>query len=345
MRRRVRGPVVAAALAAAAALCALANVLAYGDIPAGVVADVLAGERSGQQAQIMWTLRFPQAATALLVGAALGVAGLVLQLVLRNPLAAPELTGVNPGAVLGLLLALVLGLTDAASAAGALTAALVGGLAGGALTWLLAREHDSAQLVVYGLLCSALLTGLTTMLLAYQPSRFGNALRWLVGSVEGRTWDHLAVAGPWIAVALGCVWLGSAALGVLGAGDDHAAALGLPAARARGVALAGAVALAAGAVALAGAVAFVGLVVPHLARAAAGSDPRFGVPAAAALGAAAVTGADALAQLGSRWLAAEVDGQRLGLPTGVVTAVLGAAALVLVVRRGGRGAAMERTAT
>ncbi|TDC83922.1 iron ABC transporter permease [Micromonospora sp. KC606] len=283
--------------------------------------------------RILIELRLPRLTTALLAGAGLGAAGLLLQAVLRNPLAAPELTGVNPGAVLGVLAGMQLGLVPADSAAGALLAALTGGACGGALMWLLARHGSPVEVAAYGLLGSAALAGVTTLLLAYQPSRFGNALRWLVGSVDGRVWAHVQTAWPWLATALVLAWLCSAALGVLAAGDGHAAALGVPPRPTRAVALALAVALAAGAVALAGTLAFVGLVVPHVARAMCGSDLRRALPAAALVGATAVAGADALAQVLTVLVQSGPAAQRLGVPAGAVTALVGAVALVVVARR------------
>ncbi|MER7332716.1 MULTISPECIES: iron chelate uptake ABC transporter family permease subunit [unclassified Micromonospora] len=283
--------------------------------------------------RIVLELRLPRLATALLAGAGLGAAGLLLQTVLRNPLAAPELTGVNPGAVLGVLAAVQLGLVPADSAVGGLVAALAGGAFGGALMWLLARRGSPAEVAAYGLLGSAALAGVTTLLLAYQPARFGNAMRWLVGAVDGRVWAHVQTAWPWLVGALLLAWLCSAALGVLAAGDGHAAALGVPPRPARAVGLTLAVALAAGAVALAGALAFVGLVVPHVARAMCGADLRRALPAVALLGATAVAGADALAQVLTVVVQSGSAGQRLGVPAGAVTALLGAVALVVVARR------------
>ncbi|GGS61762.1 hypothetical protein GCM10010156_20580 [Planobispora rosea] len=311
-------------------------------LPATVLAHLLApgigdlgtllGPAGTLEHRIMWELGVPRLLAALLTGAALGVSGLVLQLTLRNPLAAPELTGVNPGAVLGILAGLTFGLFPADSAGGALAAALAGSALGGSATWLL-TSRDPGRAIVYGLLGSALLAGLVTLLLAYQPSRFGNALRWLVGSVQGRVWEHLGFTWWWITGWILLIWAGSAVLGVLAPGDDHAAGLGLRPGAARAAALTAATALAAGAASLAGAVAFVGLVVPHAARWLAGADPRRTVPVAALTGAAAIAGADAVAQFADRLMAGAEVTQRLGVPTGVVTALAGAAVLVTVARR------------
>ncbi|WP_188192000.1 FecCD family ABC transporter permease [Nonomuraea sp. SYSU D8015] len=307
------------AMAALLASVAVAHLLASGQ-PAGAIAGLLDGTASGLHEQIVWQLGLPRLLTALLTGAALAVAGYVLQATLRNPLAAPEFSGVNPGAVLGILAGFTLGVVPADSAAGALAAALAGGAVGGGITWLFAARRDPAHLVVYGLLGSALLGGMTTMLLAYQPSRFGNALRWLIGSVEGRVWEHLAFASWWILGGIAVAWACSALLAVLAPSDDHAASLGLHPGLGRAIALTVAISLTAGAASLSGAIAFVGLVTPHAARRLGG-----GVMTAAVAGAVALAGADTLAQLAGHLLNGT---HRLGVPTGVITALAGAAVLI-----------------
>ncbi|GAA3137673.1 hypothetical protein GCM10010466_30730 [Planomonospora alba] len=301
------------------AVVAVAHLLASGQ-PPGAVTGLLDGAADGRAEKIVWELGVPRLLTALLTGAALGASGYVLQAALRNPLAAPEFSGVNPGAVLGILGGLTLGLFPADSAAGALLAALAGGALGGGTTWLMSARRPPADLVVHGLLGSALLAGLTTMLLAYQPGRFGNALRWLIGSVDGRVWEHLALASWWIAGGVAVAWACSGVLAVLSPGDDHAASLGLHPGLGRAVALTTAIALTAGAASLSGAISFVGLVAPHAARRLGGR-----VLTAAATGAVLLAGADTLAQFAGHLL----DGaHRLGVPTGVVTALAGAAVLI-----------------
>ncbi|MGI5287787.1 iron ABC transporter permease [Nonomuraea polychroma] len=311
-----RKPAAAAVLLAAVVA---AHLLASGQ-PFGAIAGLLDGAVSSQNEKIVWELGLPRLLTALLTGAALGASGYVLQATLRNPLAAPEFSGVNPGAVLGILAGLSLGLFPADSAAGALAAALAGGALGGGITWLFSAHRDPTGLIVYGLLGSALLAGMTTMLLAYQPSRFGNALRWLIGSVEGRVWEHLAFASWWIVAAIAVAWACSGLLAVLSPSDDHAASLGLHPGLGRAIALTVAIALTAGAASLSGAIAFVGLVTPHVARRLGGR-----VLTAAFAGAIALAGADTLAQLAGHLLNGT---HRLGVPTGVVTALAGSAILI-----------------
>ncbi|GAA2736759.1 iron chelate uptake ABC transporter family permease subunit [Actinocorallia aurantiaca] len=312
-------------------LTALLHLSAGGAEPGDLLA-VADGRPATLDERILWELGLPRLVTAALAGAALGVAGHLLQTSLRNQLAAPELTAVNPGAVLGVLAATTFGLVSPDSALGGLGAALLGGVLGGAVTWLLSAGGGPGRAVIAGLLGSALMGGLVTLLLAYQPGRFGNVLRWLVGSVEGRVWDHLVIAVWWIPLWLCVAWAATAVTTILQGGDQHAASLGLAPRRARLAVLGIAVALIACAASLAGAIAFVGLVVPHAARRLTGG-PGGHVPAAALLGAVALVGADASAQVLTRLIAGTELGHRLGLPAGVITALAGAAVLVAIVYR------------
>ncbi|MFF3350202.1 FecCD family ABC transporter permease [Streptomyces sp. NPDC002779] len=329
MRRRF------AVLGALIVVCAGVELVAGRGMSPARVWDVLGGGGDATERHILLQLRLPRLLVALGAGACLGVAGLVLQSALRNPLAGPEVTGVTPGAVLGAVLATSLGLAGWESPLAVVVAACVGGCAGAALLWLLAGRgrSDPAQTAVHGVLVSAVLGGLTAMVLLVAPGELGSVVQWLVGTTEGRVWEHWHLLWPW-ALAWGVLaWLLTGPLTLLRCGDDIALAAGLSARRARTLALLCAVALTAGAVAAVGALGFVGLLVPHLALAVFGADLRVTLPGAALVGAAVVCGADAAAQLSSRLLAAALDSGRLTLPVGALTACVGAALLLVVVRR------------
>jgi len=324
-----------------ALLLALVAVLACADLLAGrsltptQVWEVLTGGGDPTARHVVLQLRLPRLLVALAAGACLGVAGLVLQSALRNPLAGPEVTGVTPGAVLGAVAATGLGLAGWESPAAVVTAACAGGFAGAGLLWLLAgRERgDPAATAVHGVLVSAVLAGLTAMVLLVAPGELGSVVQWLVGTTEGRVWQHWHLLWPW-ALAWGAAgWFLAGPLTLLRCGDEQAAAAGLAPGRARAAALVCAVALTAGAVSAVGALGFVGLLVPHLALAVTGADLRFTLPCAALTGAAVVCGADAAAQALSRLLASALDAGRLTLPVGALTTCLGAALLLSVVRR------------
>ncbi|WP_210570364.1 iron ABC transporter permease [Streptomyces sp. GESEQ-4] len=322
-------------LAALVVVCACVELVAGRGMSPSVVWDVLGGGGDRTERHILLQLRLPRLLVALGAGACLGVAGLVLQSALRNPLAGPEVTGVTPGAVLGAVTATSLGLAGWESPLAVVVAACAGGCAGAALLWLLAGRgrSDPAQTAVHGVLVSAVLGGLTAMVLLVDPGELGSVVQWLVGTTEGRVWQHWHLLWPW-ALAWGvAAWLLTGPLTLLRCGDELALAAGLSVRRARTLALLCAVALTAGAVAAVGALGFVGLLVPHLAVAVFGADLRVTLPGAALVGAVVVCGADALAQLSSRLLAAALDSGRLTLPVGALTACLGAALLLVVVRR------------
>ncbi len=329
MRRRF------AVLAVLALVCAGADLVAGRGMSPAAAWDVLAGGGDMTERHILFQLRIPRTLVALGAGASLAVAGLVLQSALRNPLAGPEVTGVTPGAVLGAVLATALGFAGWESPLAVVAAACAGGCAGALLLWLLAGRTggDPARTAVHGVLVSAVLGGFTAMVLLVEPGQLGSVVQWLVGTTEGRVWEHWHLLWPWALFWGAAAWLLAGPLTLLRCGDDTARALGLAAHRARALALLCAVALTAGAVAAVGALGFVGLLVPHLAVAVFGADLRTGLPGAALLGAVVVCGADAAAQLCSRLAADAFGAGPLTLPVGALTACLGAALLLVVVRR------------
>ncbi|WP_121830367.1 iron ABC transporter permease [Streptomyces sp. S1] len=324
-----------AALTALAVICAAVELVAGRGISPSAVWEVLGGGGDPAEQHIFWQLRLPRTLVALGAGASLSVAGLVLQSALRNPLAGPEVTGVTPGAVLGAVAATALGLAGWDSPLAVVLAACAGGCAGALLLWLLAgrASGDPAQTAVYGVLVSAVLGGLTAVVLLVEPGELGSVVQWLVGTTEGRVWEHWHLLWPWTLLWGVGAWLLAGPLTLLRCGDDTARAAGLAVGPARTLALLCAVALTAGAVAAVGALGFVGLLVPHLAMTLFGADLRAGLPGAALMGAVVVCGADAAAQLSSRLLPLVLGADQLTLPVGALTACLGAALLLAVVRR------------
>ncbi|MEN3583844.1 iron ABC transporter permease [Streptomyces sp. ZYX-F-203] len=324
-----------AVLAALVVACAGAELVVGRGLSPGVVWDVLAGGGDATERHILFELRWPRMLVALCAGASLAVAGLVLQSALRNPLAGPEVTGVTPGAVLGAVTATALGLAGWESPLAVVLAACVGGFVGAGLLWLLAGRGggDPARTAVHGVLVSAVLGGFTAMVLLVEPGELGSVVQWLVGTTEGRVWEHWHLLWPWALPWAVVAWSMAGPLTLLRCGDDVALAAGLSVRRARSLALLCAVALTAGAVAAVGALGFVGLLVPHLAVAVFGADLRASLPGAALAGAVVVGGADVAAQSSARLSAWLLDAERLTLPVGALTAGLGAALLLVVVRR------------
>ncbi|GAA4135552.1 iron ABC transporter permease [Actinomadura keratinilytica] len=333
--RRLRPALMLGALLLAVPLAAAIDLAAGRALPPEATWRALTGGAVDPTAHhLVWQVRMPRVLVALGAGAALGLAGLVLQAALRNPLAAPEVTGVTPGAVLGAVAATGAGLADWASPAAVVVAALAGGCGGAALLWLLAgrTRSDPAQMAVHGVLVSAALSGSTAVTLLAAPGEIGSVVQWMVGTTEARTWRHWTLLWPWELLWGAVACLAAGPLMLLRCGEQVAEAAGLAPARTRGLALLCAVALTAGAVASVGALGFVGLVVPHAALALFGADLRVALPGAALAGAVAVCGADAVAQLASRAVTAW-GAEHLSVPVGAVTTCVGAAVLLAVARR------------
>lgn len=261
---------------------------------------------------ILWDLRMPRAVLSLLVGAALGMAGALLQGMLGNGLADPYLLGISAGAGLAAVGILTLG-----SWTGLVpVAAWLGGLATTALVFGLARTRAGLaveRLILAGVAVSALFGAVSSTLLLMADDRVQVALTWLIGSLSGRGWPEVHSVGLYILLGLGLGWSQARPLNLLGLGEEMAVSLGIPLARTRLVIGLIAALLAAAAVSVSGLIGFVGLVVPHIVRQVTGSDHRWVLPLSAMAGAVLLGTADVLARLGA-----------VELPVGVVTALMGA---------------------
>jgi iron complex transport system permease protein len=279
---------------------------------------------------ILWQLRVPRTALALLVGGGLGLSGAVLQGVLRNPLADPGFLGVGGCAALGAVCVFYWG------AASAFSPALpLGGLAGAAigsavLLLVFARARSGPGLILAGIGVSAIAAALLSLVLSVAPNPFAlyEITFWLMGGLEDRTLTHLALAAP--PIALGCALLLRLGPGLdaLSLGEDTASSLGVPMGRTLAMAVVG-VSLAVGAgAAVAGGIGFVGLVVPHLLRRFVGARPGALLAPSLVLGAGLLLAADCLARASALLLPLAAE-PRLG----VLTALLGAPFLVAIARR------------
>lgn len=304
-----------------------------------LIAAVLAGETAldGRQfveafrtpssgpGEVLWQVRAPRAVTALMVGAALGLAGAVMQGLLRNPLADPGVLGVSAVAALGAAAAIVLGW---AAAPGAVEiAALTGaGLAGGLLVLFSARVRSPEALILFGVAVSSFAGAATALIFNLSPSPIASAevMSWLLGSVQNRSWIDVAWVTPAVLLSGGFAALAAPGLKMLSLGEETARTSGLPMARLRLLALLAAALATGAAVAVAGVIGFVGLAAPHLVRSLVRGDPaRLLAPAALAGGLMLVI-ADLLARL-------TPTDQELKL--GVFTALVGAPLFALIAWR------------
>lgn len=279
-------------------------------------------------AEVLWQVRAPRAVCAFVVGAALGLAGAVLQGLLRNPLADPGVLGVSATAALGAALAIVLGL---ASIPGAVeVAALAGaGIAGALLVGAARRLHSPEALILFGVALSSFAGALTALIFNLSPSPIASAevMSWLLGSVQNRSWFDVAWVTPPVLIAGGLAVRASPGLRMLALGEDAAATSGLDMGRLKILALIAAAVAAGAAVAVAGVIGFVGLAAPHLVRRAVRGDPcRLLLPSALAGGLILVV-ADLLARM-------TPTDQELKL--GVFTALIGAPLFALIAWRAAR---------
>ncbi|HEY2481066.1 MAG TPA: iron ABC transporter permease [Caulobacteraceae bacterium] len=266
--------------------------------------------------EILWDLRAPRVVAAALVGAELGLAGAVMQGLLRNPLADPGVLGVSAFAAFGAAGVIALDLAGPPGVVEA--AAMTGALAAGAVVAVLASYlREPETLVLFGVALSAMGGALTALVFNLSPSPVttSEVMNWLLGSAAGRGWNDIALAAlPTVAGAALCAYA-ARCLAMLTLGEETAALSGLAMARLRVAAVAGAALLTGAAVAMAGVIGFVGLAAPHLVRGGVSDDPARTLAPSALAGALLLV----LADLAARMIPTEQE-----LRLGVVTALFGA---------------------
>ena len=290
--------------------------------------DLLAGLRGATDnlSQAAVVKRIPRTVLALLVGAALGLAGAVMQGVTRNPLGDPSILGVSMGASLFVVTAIAwFGLATAtgyiwtAIAGAGVTAVFVyaiGSLGRGGATPL--------KLALAGAATSAALASFITAVSLPRADIAATLRSWQIGGVGGASFDTIQPMLPFFIVGTAICLLCARSLNSLALGDDLAAALGERVAVARGAAALGSVVLCGAATAIAGPIGFVGLVVPHFCRLLVGVDQRWLLPFSALTGAGLLVVADILGRIVAR--PSELD-------VGIVTALIGAPFFIAIVRR------------
>jgi ferric citrate transport system permease protein len=286
----------------------------------------LGGVQETKEQLIVRTIRLPRAVVAALIGANLAVAGTIMQAVTRNPLASPQIFGINSGAALVVVATIVFipRLTPAQLVFSAFAGAALGAwivysmaMAGGRFT--------PVKLALAGMSVSMLLSAVTEGLVVMHDQKTQNVLFWMAGSVDGGDWNDVAVLLPWTLIGLIAALLLSRSWNVLAMGEEVASGLGLRIGALR-LAAGGLVVMLAGAsVAVAGPIGFIGLVIPHIVRALVGTDHRFVLPVAALLGAALLLYAD----VASRYISYPFES-----PVGIVTAFIGAPFFLYLIRKG-----------
>lgn len=279
-------------------------------------------------------LRVDRVLTGSAVGAGLAIAGVLLQSLLRNPLAAPDLLGLSAGAGLAVT-ATALATGTAIGVASSALPALVGAMGVLGLVWLISQRRgliDPVTMILVGVIVAVLLASVTALVRTQLPDQGQSAARWMMGAISDDA-SRPAVVGVWLAVVL----VGSAAFAMgpsfdaASLGEDEARSSGVPIGLVRTVQLVGAGLLTAGTIVLAGPVGFVGLVCPHLARILLGPGHRALIVGSALAGVALVVGADALVKA--------FPGPAGRVPVGVVTSLVGGPVFLAMLLRSRRDGA------
>lgn len=329
---RVRAPLFYLAVSSLLVTAAIAGVV-RGSTPMdwSTVVQVLAmkllpagwwqtGSITDADQAIVWLIRFPRVLVGAIVGAGLATAGVIMQGLFRNPLAEPNLTGVGPGAVLGAVLVFVTGLATVSIVAVPL-ASITCALLALFLVYGIATRGGATPittLLLAGMAVGALLTAVASFLLSINVVNWQLAEQmvfWMMGGLDARTWAHVWLSAPFVAIGIVAARLQARTLDLLLLGHESAAALGVDVEGAKRLLVVTSAALTGACVGVAGAIGFVGLVVPHAVRLIVGPTHRRLIPASALAGAAFLVGCDLLARVVRP--PAEV---RLG----IVTAICGA---------------------
>ena len=289
--------------------------------PAGFsIADSLAalfGGTGDAVSLVMQEIRLPRALLAIMVGISLGLSGAALQGYLRNPLAEPGLIGVSSSAALGAVVTLQTGLAAQMMFALPFFGLFGAGVAVVLLLLLAGPRGGSLTLILAGIAISALAAALTSLVLNLSPNPFATSeiVFWMLGSLADRSFSHITIALPFMALGWILILSTSRGLDALVLGEDAAASLGINLTRLRWVLVLGVAACTGAATSVVGAIGFVGLVVPHILRPFVGARPSRLLPASALGGAALVLAAD---------IAARIILPDRDLKLGVVMAIIGA---------------------
>jgi iron complex transport system permease protein len=276
---------------------------------------------------ILLQLRLPRVALAVLVGAALGISGMLFQGLFRNPLADPAVIGVSSGAALGAIVVIVLG---GASLAGGLMvtgAAFAGALVTTLLVYGVARVGPTVQvttLLLAGIAVAATISALISLVMSFSGEQIRSIYFWLLGGLGARGWSSVSVVVPFVVAGAGATLLLARDMNLVSLGEERAAQLGVEVASFKRRSIAAGALLAAAAVSVAGVIGFVGLMTPHLLRLLVGADHRRLLPAVLLGGPLFVV----LADLAARTVLAPEE-----LPLGAVTALVGAPFFLWLLRR------------
>lgn len=339
-RRKIAAPVIFVLLLAAAAVSFVISLtfgsVAYDAIDVWDVVAAHIGIIPGEDVfgstidSVVWSLRAPRGLLALIVGAGLALAGVVMQTLVRNPLADPYLLGVSSGASVGATAVITIGVFTSFGLYSISVGALFGALAATAIVYLITLAQGGLtplRLILTGVVASSAFSALASFLVfkAQDARAAQGVMFWMLGSVVGAQWDRLLLPALVVLAAFLILMFMSNPLDAMAAGPDTAAALGVNVERLRQILFFIQALLVGAMVAVAGGIGFVGLVIPHLARIMVGSLHRRLLPIAMVLGAVFMVWVDVIARIAA---------PPQEIPLGVVTGVLGAPLFLLLMGRG-----------
>ena len=272
---------------------------------------------------LVWDVRLPRALLAVMVGANLAVAGVLIQTLTRNPLASPQTFGINAGASLVIVLCLIA--LPELKGAGTVWPAFAGAAAVGLAMWALSVSGamNDMKLALAGISIQLVLAALVqAILIANNAAQ--DIVYWLAGSINGAQWDKVWIILPFSILGGGTALLAGRHFGVLALDDTTGVSLGQNARRVGGLAAALIVVLAGSAVAVSGPIGFIGLLVPHIIRRLVGGDQFTVIALSAIAGPLLLNAAD---------LAGRIAAFPSEMPVGIVTALVGAPAFLLILWR------------
>lgn len=280
-------------------------------------------DQSTMNYQIIWNVRLPRTIAAALVGACLAISGAILQGVMRNPLAGPNIIGVSSGAGLMTLLVLIVFpnyyyLAPAGSFAGALLATMFIYF----LSW--SEGASPSRLILAGVAVSSLLGAGNNIIMTFYPDKVSGVIGFMVGGLSSIGWKHVNMVFPYAGLGIILIFFVSNKLNILMLGDEVAVGLGLDVEKTRFLFIAISSLLAGAAVSVVGLLGFVGLIVPHMTRLFIGSDYRYLLPASIFTGSAVLLFCDTL----SRVMFAPLE-----IPVGIIMSALGAPFFLYLLRR------------
>jgi len=289
--------------------------------------EALIGRGTSTNELVVWQLRLPRTAMAILVGAGLTVAGVGMQAVFKNPMASPYVLGLSSGAAFGAALAMVLGITIIPGNMSTTAMAFLFCFLTLMVVYNIARSHGRVPietLLLAGIAVGAFFSALVNLLTyVAEDDKLAGIVYWMMGDLSQLDWDNVLIVFPLMTIGICVVYYYARDLNAMMLGDNHAMNLGIEVGKVRLVILLACALLTAAAVSFVGIIGFVGLVIPHVVRMITGPDHRILIPASILAGSLFLVVCDILSRLVYTFV----------LPIGILTALIGAPYFVYLLRR------------